>query len=135
MKNSHIFGIVIIAVAIVILISSVGDASTYVSFKEASALAVDGNSKSIHVVGKLPKDEAGRIMGIKESPNKKSFYFQLVDNNNKQEKVFYNNPVPPDFDRSEQIVIVGKYKENGFVADRLIMKCPSKYQENKLSVK
>ncbi|MEQ8807932.1 MAG: cytochrome c maturation protein CcmE, partial [Imperialibacter sp.] len=35
MKKSHIFGIIIIAVAVMVIVSTAGDASTYVSFGEA----------------------------------------------------------------------------------------------------
>lgn len=135
MKKTHIIGIGVIAIAIVIIISTAGDASTYVTFKEAAEMAEDGDNKLIHVVGKLPKTEQGKIEGIQESPDKLSFSFILEDNNKKTEKVYYNNPVPPDFMRSEQIVIIGSYKNDVFVADNILLKCPSKYEENKLSVK
>ena len=135
MKKTHIIGIGVIALAIIIIISTLGDASTYVTFKEASEMAKDGEDKSIHVVGKLPKNERGEILGIDESPDKLSFSFMLNDNNNQQEKVYYNNPVPADFMKSEQVVIIGGYRNDVFVAKQILLKCPSKYQENKLSVK
>jgi cytochrome c-type biogenesis protein CcmE len=135
MKKTHIIGIAVIAVAIIIIISTAGDASTYVTFKEAAEMAEDGQSKSIHVVGKLPKNESGEIVGIEENPDKLSFTFLLNDNSNKQEKVYYNDPIPADFKKSEQVVIIGGYRKNVFVAKQILLKCPSKYQENKLSVK
>ena len=42
MKATHIILIVIIAVAIGVIISTTGDASKYVSFKEAYQMAKDG---------------------------------------------------------------------------------------------
>jgi cytochrome c-type biogenesis protein CcmE len=135
MKKTHIIGIAVIAIAIVIIISTAGDASTYVTFTEAAEMAKEGDNKSIHVVGKLPKNQTGEIVGIEESPDKLSFSFILSDNNNKQEKVYHNNPIPADFKKSEQVVIIGGYKNDVFVAKQILLKCPSKYQENKLSVK
>lgn len=135
MKKTHIIGIGVIAIAIVIIISTAGDASTYVTFNEAAEMAEEGNNKSIHVVGKLPKTPEGQIKGIEESPDKLSFSFLLEDNNKKLEKVYYNNPIPADFIRSEQVVIIGSYKKDVFVADNILLKCPSKYEENKLSIK
>ncbi len=35
----------------------------------------------------------------------------MVDNNNEPQKVFYKEPMPPDFLRSEQVVVVGDYTE------------------------
>ena len=43
-------------------------------------------------------------------------------------------PMPPDFLRSEQVVVVGKYTDDVFVADQILMKCPSKYQEESVQV-
>jgi cytochrome c-type biogenesis protein CcmE len=40
--------------------------------------------------------------------------------------------MPPDFTRSEKVVVVGSYHNDLFVADKILLKCPSKYQENKL---
>ncbi|MEQ9377717.1 MAG: cytochrome c maturation protein CcmE [Imperialibacter sp.] len=134
MKKSHIFGIIIIAVAVMVIVSTAGDASTYVSFGEAQELAAKGNSGMIHVVGALKKDEQGQPVGIQTSPDMLSFSFIMVDQNNLEQEVIYNEPMPMDFLRSEQVVVVGSYKKNMFVADKILMKCPSKYQENEIKV-
>lgn len=133
MKKTHIFGIVIIAVCVMIIMSTAGDASTYVSFKEAKELATGGEDKMIHVVGQLPKDEQGHIYGIQPSEDKLSFSFVMVDDNQEEQRVFYNEPMPADFTRSEQVVVIGSYHNEVFVADQILMKCPSKYQENEIS--
>ena len=39
----------------------------------------------------------------------------------------YNGTKPNDFERSEQIVIIGKMKGEEFAASGILMKCPSKY--------
>jgi cytochrome c-type biogenesis protein CcmE len=134
MKKSHIFGIVIIAIAVMVIVSTAGDASTYVSFGEAKELAEKGSDDMIHVVGVLKKDEQGQPVGIQTSPDMLSFSFIMVDQNNLEQEVIYNEPMPMDFLRSEQVVVVGSYKKNAFVADKILMKCPSKYQENELKV-
>ncbi|MGK7395698.1 MAG: cytochrome c maturation protein CcmE domain-containing protein [Candidatus Cyclobacteriaceae bacterium M3_2C_046] len=132
MKKTHIIGIVVIAVAMVIIISSVGDASTYVTFNEAKEMADYGNTKKIHVVGELTKDANGRVTGIQESPDKLSFTFDMIDENQNIQKVYYNEPVPTDFLRSEKVVIIGTYGKDIFVADKILMKCPSKYNETEV---
>ncbi|WKN32879.1 cytochrome c maturation protein CcmE [Porifericola rhodea] len=133
MKKTHIFGIIIIAVCVTIIMSTAGDASTYVSFKEAKALAQDGEDKKIHVVGQLYKDHEGNISGIQPSEDKLSFSFMMVDENQEEQRVFYNEPMPADFTRSEQVVVIGSYHNDVFVADQILMKCPSKYQEKEIS--
>lgn len=129
MKKSHIFGIIVIAVAIVVIMSTAGDASAYVTFSEAKELAEKGNNNKIHVVGKLKKNESGDVVGIQPSPDMLSLKFELVDENNVTQTVFYPNPMPTDFMRSEQVVVIGAYQNNNFVADKILLKCPSKYQE------
>lgn len=133
MKTSHIIGILIIAVAIGIIITTAGDASSYVTFDKAYEMANAGNTNSIHVVGELKKDNTGRITGIHPSANKLSFSFVMVDENNEEQKVFYNEPMPPDFQRSEKVVVIGSFTDDVFVADKILMKCPSKYEETTVS--
>lgn len=130
MKKGHIIGLCIIAVSIAIIMTSIGDASSYENFKTAWEMKEDGEDKSIHVVGQLKKDQAGEVSGIEVGEDKVSFTFLLVDNEGTEQKVFYNEPVPADFQRSEQVVVIGSYREKEiFVADKILMKCPSKYQE------
>lgn len=132
MKKGHILGLIVIAIATVMVITSIGDASKYVDFQEARLMADKGNDKKIHVIGTLKKDGQGQVVGIQENEDKLSFTFLMVDENNQEQKVYYNEPVPTDFIRSEQVVIVGSYRSDMFVADKILLKCPSKYQETEL---
>ena len=133
MKKTHILAILVIAVAIGIIVSTAGDASTYVSFDQAFQIASAGNTTSIHVVGELKKDSNGQIIGLEKSPDNLSFSFVLKDEANKEQTVFYNEPMPPDFTRSEKIVVIGGFHGDRFVASKILLKCPSKYQEQKLN--
>jgi cytochrome c-type biogenesis protein CcmE len=131
MKTTHIILIVIIAVAMGVIISTSGDASKYVSFKEAYQMSTNGDDDKVHVVGKLKKAQDGTIQGMYYNPiiNPNRFEFILVDNNNESHPVIYQNAKPQDFDKSEQVVIVGSVKGDVFIADEILMKCPSKYEE------
>jgi cytochrome c-type biogenesis protein CcmE len=133
MKKSHILALVVVAIGVAIVMSTLGDASSYVTFKEAWELAMDGNDKRIHVVGELKKDATGRVLGLEPSDDKLSFTFVMVDDNGEERKVFYNEPIPPDFTRSEQVVVIGSFRHpEMFIADKILLKCPSKYQEEQL---
>jgi cytochrome c-type biogenesis protein CcmE len=134
MKKSHILVIALIAGAIAVLISTSGDASTYVGFGEAYEMATAGNKKDIHVVGVLKKDNAGNIIGIEQGIDKVSFSFIMIDENGKEQKVFYNEPMPQDFTKSEKVVVIGSYSGDAFKANKILLKCPSKYQEEKVNV-
>ncbi|HCM77051.1 MAG TPA: cytochrome C biogenesis protein [Cytophagales bacterium] len=133
MKKSHILAIVVIAAAIGIIIATAGDASTYVNFNQAYKMAEAGNKTSIHVVGQLKKDDNGHVIGLDNAPDNLSFSFILVDDNNREQKVFYNEPMPPDFTRSENVVVIGGYQGDNFVASKILLKCPSKYQEQSVN--
>ena len=134
MKKIQIFGLIIIAVAIGIIVSTAGDASTYVDFTKAKEMAQDGDAESIHVVGKLKKDASGRIIGMEYQPqvDPNYFAFTLIDNNQVEQRVVYKNSKPQDFDKSEQVVVVGKMINGQFSAEKILMKCPSKYENGKM---
>ena len=134
MKTTHIIGIVVIAIAISMIIVAAGDASQYVSFDEAFAKAENGNSQNVHVVGKLQKDNQGKYTGMEYRPHidPNLFKFVLVDNKGNAVKVTYHSPKPNDFERAEQVVVVGKAQGKEFVASKILMKCPSKYEDGKV---
>lgn len=134
MKKSHIIGIIVIAIAVFVIISTAGDASTYVTFEEAKSLYGEGDSKKVHIVGQLKKDTNGDIVGVEPGEDKLTVTFLMVDNNQETNKVFYNKPMPPDLKQSEQVVVIGRYKEDTFYASQILLKCPSKYEENELQV-
>ena len=132
MKKSSIIGIAVIGIAIAIIISTAGDASSYVTFGEAYELASNGSKNKIHVVGELKKDAEGHVVGINPSADRTSVSFMMVDDNGKEQVVYLNNPMPNDLIRSEKVVVVGSYKDNMFIADKVLLKCPSKYEETAL---
>jgi cytochrome c-type biogenesis protein CcmE len=87
------------------------------------------------VVGELKKNEEGEIVGLEPGMDKVSFSFVLVDESGKEQKVLYNEPMPPDFTRSEKVVVIGRYQQDVFVASKILLKCPSKYQDEKLNAR
>ena len=126
MKKGHVIGLGVIAIAIVIIMSSIGDASSYENFATALEMKQNGEDKAIHVVGKLKKDTSGEVQGIEVREDKTSFTFLLVDTEGTEQKVFYNQPVPADFQRSEQVVVIGSYRDKEiFVADKILLKIKS----------
>ncbi|MBF9143826.1 cytochrome c maturation protein CcmE domain-containing protein [Hymenobacter properus] len=134
MKKSSLFIIAIIAVAAAIILSTTADASMYVGFGEARARAAEGNTTKVHVVGRLPRDAQKRPVGLEYDPLKDPNYFAftLVDSTQIAQRVVYNNPKPQDFDASEQVVITGAMKGDVFMADQILLKCPSKYVKKDL---
>ena len=134
MKNSRAISIVFISIVIIIIISTFGDASTYVTFSKAKDVYQSGSMSKFHVVGKLNKNDNNKIEGIKNSPDKLSFTFEMIDEDGYKESVFFGEPIPPDFLLSEQVVVIGGYENNTFIADDILLKCPSKYTEENIKI-
>jgi cytochrome c-type biogenesis protein CcmE len=124
MKKIHIVGIIVIAVAIGVIFTSLQSNATYSDFAEAMA----NPDTEYHVVGKLNK-EAPVIYDPKINADECSFLMQ--DNKGVEKKVVLHKSVPQDFKKSEQIVLIGKMKGDIFHADEILMKCPSKYNDGK----
>jgi len=118
MKKTHIIGLIFIAVAIGVIISSIAGSSTYSNFSEAFA----NPGKKYTIIGWLDHKQT-----IQEEPMRCSFY--MKDKENTIKKVVYNQPKPTDFERSEEIVLTGSVDGDVFIATEMKLKCPSKYNE------
>ncbi|MGB4774794.1 MAG: cytochrome c maturation protein CcmE [Daejeonella sp.] len=126
MKKSSIAGIIIIAIAIGVIISTYADSSTYGTFTDAK-----NTSSELHVVGQLNKQKQ-LFYDPQHDANYFSFY--MKDNKGLECKVVFNGTKPQDFERSEQIVLTGKMVGNDFHASKILMKCPSKYTKDQIEV-
>ena len=113
MKKIHIIGIIVIAVALGVIISTISNSSTYAPFSEA----LQHPSSTYHVVGKINKDKP---FIYNPETNANLFGFYLVDNEGKERKVLYNGSKPQDFERSEQIVVIGKVDGNDFHCSQIL---------------
>jgi cytochrome c-type biogenesis protein CcmE len=128
MKKIHVVAIIIIAIAFGVIITSLSNNSTYASFKESSSHP--GNI--YHVVGKLDKNKP---FLYDPHLNANLFTFYMVDRDGTERKVMLEKPKPDDFEKSDQIVVIGKSPNDGeFEANDVLMKCPSKYKANSTSL-
>jgi cytochrome c-type biogenesis protein CcmE len=124
MKKSAIFGLVVIAIAIAVIISVYSNSSTYGSFNDARS-----TSSELHVVGHLNKKKA---LFYDATKNANYFSFYMTDNKGEECKVIFTGAPLQDFERSEQIVLTGKMVGKEFRASTILMKCPSKYSQDKV---
>lgn len=122
MKKSHIIAIVAIAISIGAIISTVSDAATYANFSTAEQFP----GKEFQVVGQLNKE---KLIDYRPKEDANSFTFFMQDKNGVEHQVKFNGTKPQDFERSEQVVITGTFQEKLFVAEKILMKCPSKYND------
>lgn len=61
----------------------------------------------------------------------KDFVFWLVDETGEKLEVRYHGTEPDQFRAAHHIVAVGSCKNGVFEAERLLIKCPSKYEKMK----
>jgi cytochrome c-type biogenesis protein CcmE len=126
MKRSSILGLIVIAIAIAVIISTYSNTSTYGSFGDAK-----NTTGELHVVGHLDKEKELYYDATKDA---NYFSFFVKDNKGEECKVVLIGTKPQDFEKSEQIVLIGRMAGKEFHASSILMKCPSKYQQDKLDV-
>jgi cytochrome c-type biogenesis protein CcmE len=58
-----------------------------------------------------------------------NFVFTLKDDKNSTLTVVYKHPKPANFDQATGVVAIGRYQGGVLQAESLLVKCPSKYEE------
>ena len=126
MKKSSVIGIIVIAMAIAMIIVIYADSSTYSSFTEAKEKQTE-----LYVVGVLNKEKE---LHYDPKVDANHFSFYMYDNDSTECRVVFRGAKPQDIERSEQIVLTGKMVGENFHASKILMKCPSKYNEDEVEV-
>jgi cytochrome c-type biogenesis protein CcmE len=128
MKKLHIVMLVGIAIVIAVLISMMGDLSTY----ETLASARQKQGKSVTVIAMLDKSVPTPIL-YDPSKNANFTAFHVVDSLGNKARVEYHFEKPFDMEKSERIVLKGKMQGDVFEItqkDGILIKCPSKYKDD-----
>ncbi|MBZ5855887.1 cytochrome c maturation protein CcmE domain-containing protein [Flavihumibacter profundi] len=123
MKKTHIIILIFIAIAIAVLISFMGDLTTY----DTVASAREKEGKYVHLIAKLDKTRPLEYDAVK-NPN--YLRFTAVDTLGQTTVVVYHNAKPTDFEKSERLVLKGSMKAGEFECKEILMKCPSKYKDD-----
>jgi cytochrome c-type biogenesis protein CcmE len=126
MKKTHIAVLIVMVIALAAIITTVYDADTYATFEEARAHP----GRQYHIIGQLNADKP--VTETIEN-NALVFSFYMIDNAGHECKVIHYGARPQDFEKLDQIVLVGQYREEMFIASQLLLKCPSKYQEDEFA--
>ena len=122
LKKTHILFIILAVVAIGIIISTMSDVSSYSDFEEAAKYP----GKEFQVIGKL---NTQKPIELSMKTEEKYFSFYMFDRKNVERKVVFKGEKPHDFEKSEQVVITGKMKDEIFMTSNILLKCPSKYDK------
>jgi cytochrome c-type biogenesis protein CcmE len=123
MKTKYIIGLLIIVVFIIWAgVSFQKTLTPYVSITEAKKA-----STVVQVKGKRTDD--GRY-----DRDANSFTFTLADEQGEKIEVVYSGTKPGNFEQATEVVCVGLYRNGRFEARELLVKCPSKYIEEQVSL-
>jgi hypothetical protein len=99
-KRSAILLLLLLGTGLAILVSTLGESSSYVDFETAAAEP----GRSYHVVGTLDRS-LPLVYDAEKDAN--LLQFALVDQKGLSRTVVYYGAKPQDFERSEQVVVVG----------------------------
>ena len=120
MRTKTIIGIVLIILFTGVLLMNFGQqVGGYMNFSEA-----ESSGSRAHVVGDWVE---ARAFTYDENAN--IFSFHMMDDNGIVREVRYNHPKPPNFEDAEKIVVEGFAQDEIFVAENILVKCPSKYND------
>jgi cytochrome c-type biogenesis protein CcmE len=131
MKKLQIIILVFIAVAIAVLISFMGDLSTY----ETIASARQKTGKTVTIIAHLDNTQPIEYNPVK-NPNYVSFH--ISDTLGGTAKVVYHFEKPYDLEKAERITLKGKMNGDVFEISRkdgILLKCPSKYKDDPSNAK
>jgi len=110
-------GVLVVAFLAFGMTSFKSNLTPYVSFEEAARTA-----RKVQVAGGLIENST-RYLDEEEK-----LHFILVEEDGDTMKVLYDGVKPGNFEEATQIVAIGKYEDETFHAEQLLVKCPSKYQ-------
>jgi len=122
MKKTHIILLVLIAISIAVLISFMGDITTY----DTVTSAKEKPGKFVHLIAKVEKNSLN-YNPVKD-PN--FLAFTAVDSLGNSIKVVYHNTKPTDMEKSERLVLKGRVEGDHFECRDILIKCPSKYKDD-----
>ena len=90
-------------------------------FAEAAETSV-----SAHVVGEWVMTEQAQY-----DPTTNLFTFYMKDRQGAVRQVHYADTKPASFEHAEKLVVEGHLEGNIFVAENILTKCPSKYNDER----
>ncbi len=93
--------------------------SPYVPFKEAKISA----GSYVQIIGRLDKS-------VPVAHREGEYTFTAMDKDGTRLRVIHRGTKPQNFEHTDQVVILGRYRTDGdiFEADKVLVKCPSKYR-------
>ncbi len=100
------------------VVAFLGNSSPYVTVAEAKALAGD----NLHLAGDII---AGTMFNDAQTAEVR---FDIRDARGEVMRIVYSGTAPANMGEATKVVAIGGMEKGRFVANRLLIKCPSKYE-------
>ncbi|MEN9948911.1 MAG: hypothetical protein RL106_1734 [Bacteroidota bacterium] len=131
MKKTEIILILVLAIVASIIVMTFASSNENVTFSEAK----EHLNERVKVIGTFDK-ASGVEYDPLVNPNRTVFY--ITDKAGEKQKIdlIHKDGKPMGLEQSESVTLEGQWNEdNSFHADYVLMKCPSKYNEQQHSLK
>jgi cytochrome c-type biogenesis protein CcmE len=131
MKKTEIILILVLAIVASIIVMTFASSNENVTFAEAK----EHVDERVKVIGTFDKTSGVQYNPL-ENPNRTVFY--ITDKAGEKQKIelIHKDGKPMGLEQSESVTLEGKWShDNSFHADYVLMKCPSKYNEQQHSLK
>ncbi|MBX3102919.1 MAG: cytochrome c maturation protein CcmE [Bacteroidetes bacterium] len=103
----------------ILLVDLLSNASEFADFKHAQE-----TGREVHVIGRWVRREEAVF-----KPEESYYRFYMQDTMNQVAPVVYRRGTLGDLSQAEKIDVVGKWENGEFVASKIHLKCPSKYND------
>lgn len=121
MNRKILLGVLLLAFVGYASWSFVDSVTPYVGVAEAQKV-----TSNVQVKGLLDKNA--------EAPHMEGEYFVFTiqdEDTGESMLVRYHGMKPDQFDEAHHVVAIGKFHDGAFQSDKLLIKCPSKYEQQK----
>ncbi|HSV73307.1 MAG TPA: cytochrome c maturation protein CcmE [Chthonomonadales bacterium] len=122
MRAPHIVALAVVVVAMVVAVASFsGTVSRHVSVSEA----MQSPGRTVQVPGQIVEGS------VRFDPVASELRFTVTDPRDASMRmdVVYGRPRPENFDAATSVQVIGSFRDGAFRADRLLVKCPSRYSD------
>lgn len=122
MKPAYVLAFVILALSMgVTLYSFSGSVAHHVNIEQAISRA----GETVQVPGTILKET------VTYDAVRGQLRFDIVDkfDPTRRMTIVYNQPKPENFDSATSVEAIGQYRDGAFHAHNLLVKCPSKYND------
>lgn len=121
MKKGAVFSILIAVFGLAAMVAAfLFSASPYVTVAEAAS----SKGNNLHLAGSIVDGSMTTF------PREGIVRFTLKDANGQSVPVVYRGPAPANMAEAKQVVAIGGMKGNEFHSEKLLLKCPSKYESS-----